>query len=84
MTTASKTGALARRYRIAGFALIVLALAAIAASLPVEGLPGASLALGGVAVLWTGWYLVVRRAGRIDAELRQAAATARAIRGLNR
>jgi hypothetical protein len=72
-----------RLYQAAGFTLVALALAAIVASWPVEGLAGAGLALGGVAVLWTGWYLVVRRASQFKVELK-AAASPRSFRGLNR
>lgn len=63
-----------RRYGFVGFALIVLALAAVAASLPVDGLPGVGLAVAGTAGIWSGWYLIVRRTVALKAEL--AAATA--------
>jgi hypothetical protein len=45
-------------YRVLGWLLIVLALLAIGASIPVEGLAGAGLAVGGI---WIGWYFIVRR-----------------------
>ncbi len=69
--------------RIAGFSLIVLALAAIGASLPVEGLARAGLAIAGIVAVGAGWYLVVRRAGRFEVELKAAAASTRS-RGRNR
>jgi hypothetical protein len=48
-------------YRIVGWLLIVLALFAIGAGFPVDGLAGAGLSLGGIVVIWVGWYLVVRK-----------------------
>lgn len=47
-----------------GWFLILIALASIAISIPVDGLFGAGLALGGITAVWTGWYLIVKR-GRV-------------------
>jgi hypothetical protein len=54
----------AKRFRIIGWLLVVLALAAIGAGIPVDGLPGVALAVAGIALAWTGRHLVVRRGRR--------------------
>lgn len=41
--------------------LYVLGFIAIGFAFPVDGLPGAALALVGMALIWTGWYRVIRR-----------------------
>ena len=41
--------------------LYVCGFAAVIAGWPVDGLPGAALALVGVVLIWAGWFRVVRR-----------------------
>lgn len=74
----------ARRYRIVGLMIQAIAVAMIAASFPVEGLAGKALGITGMVALWFGWHLAVRRAGRIDAQLKQAKPAPRWGRGPQR
>jgi hypothetical protein len=60
-----------RLLQAAGFTIQLFALMAIAAGFPVEGLPGVGLALGGMALVWVGWYLAVRRPAPLKAASRQ-------------
>lgn len=46
--------------RLAWLAFFV-GLLMVAASIPVDGLAGAGLAVVGIALIWRGWFLIVRR-----------------------
>lgn len=63
-TQAAERRAAARRYRVIGWLVQLVGVVAIGLSFPVKGLPGAALTVGGVVLVWVGWYLMVRR-GRV-------------------
>lgn len=50
----------ARRPRFAGWLMFGIGLSAIGLSLPVDGLPGTGLSIAGMALVWRGWFLIVR------------------------
>lgn len=58
----------ARRLRIIGFALQVVAWVALIAAFPVDGPRGVGLAIGGIALNWVGYYVAVVRTRQIVAE----------------
>lgn len=50
--------------RVFGYFLVLAAWALIIAAFPVEGLPGAALAVGGMALSLVGWYIAMVRSNR--------------------